>query len=164
MLINASEVSFLLAEYYLGAGNDAAARTAYELGINQSIDYYYYLRSISDDASQGTLTPTTQPEKDAYIASSDVSWAGAADNAAKLNLVATQKWIHYSVLQPIESWSELRRLKLPVLTFATDNTNAQTLPPNRWVYAADEATYNTDNYQAVKANDNFTTKIFWDVK
>lgn len=164
MLINASEVSFLLAEYYLGAGNDAAAKTAYETGINQSIDYYFWLRSISDDDSQGALTATNQGEKDAYIASSAISWAGAGDNAAKLNLIATQKWTNYSVLQPIESWTEIRRLKLPALTFVPDNTNAQTLPPNRWVYPSDEATYNAENYQAVKSIDNFTTKIFWDVK
>ncbi|MBS1576431.1 MAG: SusD/RagB family nutrient-binding outer membrane lipoprotein [Bacteroidetes bacterium] len=164
MLINAAEVSFLLAEYYLGAGNDAAAKTAYETGINQSIDYYYYLRTLSDDNTQGTLTPTTQTEKDAYIASSAISWDAAADNAAKLNLIATQKWTNYSVLQPIESWTEIRRLKLPALTFVPDNTNAQTLPPSRWVYPSDEATYNTENYQAVKANDNFKAKIFWDVK
>ena len=164
MLINAAEVSFLLAEYYLGAGDDAAAKAAYEQGINQSIDYYYWLRSVSDDASQGDLTPTTQGEKDAYIAGTDISWAAAADNAAKLNLIATQKWINYSVLQPIESWTEVRRLKLPAFTFVPDNTNAQTLPPNRWVYPSDESTYNADNYEAVKSKDNFTTKIFWDVK
>ncbi|MGC4036583.1 MAG: SusD/RagB family nutrient-binding outer membrane lipoprotein [Chitinophagaceae bacterium] len=164
MLINASEVSFLLAEYYLGAGNDAAARTAYEQGVNQSIDYYYWLRSISDDASQGALTATTQIEKDAYLATADVSWADAANNAAKLSLIATQKWINYNVLQPIENWTEVRRLKLPALTFVADNTNAQTMPPNRWVYPSDEITYNAENYQAVKATDNFNTKIFWDVK
>lgn len=164
MLINAAEVSFLLAEYYLGAGDDAAAKAAYEQGINQSIDYYYWLRSISDDASQGDLTPTTQVEKDAYIASPAINWSLAADNSAKLNLIATQKWIHYSVLQPIESWTEIRRLKLPALTFVPDNTNAQTLPPNRWVYPSDESTYNAANYETVKSKDNFMTKIFWDVK
>jgi hypothetical protein len=164
MLINASEVSFLLAEYYLGAGNDASAKTSYINGINQSIDYYYWLRTISDDASQPDLVPTTQAEKDAYIAGADISWDLAANNAAKLSRIATQKWINYSVLQPIESWTEIRRLKLPALTFVPDNTNAQTLPPNRWVYPSDESTYNSDNYNAVKSKDNFTTKIFWDVK
>jgi tetratricopeptide (TPR) repeat protein len=164
MLINAAEVSFLLAEYYLGAGDDANARASYEKGINQSIDYYYWLRTISDDASQGALTPTSPTEKNAYIASAPISWTLATTSAQKLSLIATQKWINYNVLQPIEGWTEYRRLKLPALTFLPDNTNAQTLPPNRWVYPSDEATYNATNYAAVKGKDNFTSKIFWDVK
>jgi hypothetical protein len=37
-------------------------------------------------------------------------------------------------------------------------------PPSRWIYPTEEQTYNSANYQAVKANDTFTAKIFWDVK
>ena len=163
MLINAAEVSFLLAEYYLNAGDDASAKTAYQTGIGQSIDYYFWLRTISDDNSQAALVPVTTIEKDAYISSNEINWDIAADKAAKLNLIAVQKWTNFNVMQPLENWAEIRRLKLPSLLFLPDNTNAQTLPPNRWVYPVDESTYNTKNYETVKANDNFTTKIFWDV-
>lgn len=160
MLINAAEVNFLLAEYYLESGNDASAKTAYERGINSSIDYYYWLRTISND-NTNTLTPTTTVEKNAYIASAGAAWAGT--DAEKLSKIATQKWIHYSVLQPIENWSELRRLKLPALIFVAD-VGVQTLPPNRWVLPSNEITFNADNYSAVSSTDNLTTKIFWDVK
>lgn len=163
VLINAAEVSFLLAEYYLNANNDAAAKAAYEKGITQSIDYYFWLRTISDNGTQ-VVTPTTDAEKAAYLSASGMSWSTATTSAAKLNLIATQKWIHYSVLQPLESWAEVRRLKLPALSFVQDNTNAQKLPPTRWLYPTNESTYNTTNYNAVKAKDNLTTKIFWDVK
>jgi len=37
------------------------------------------------------------------------------------------------------------------------------LPPYRWTIPSNEITYNP-NYSAVKAQDNLTTKIFWDVK
>lgn len=163
MLINAAEVSFLLAEYYLKAGNDAAAKTAYENGIGYSIDYYFSLRAISDNSESPALVPTDNTEKTAYINSNGIKWGNATTTAAKMKLIAIQKWTNYSVLQPLESWAEIRRTKLPVLNFQVDNTNAQTLPPVRWFYPSSENTYNTTNYQAVSAKDKLTTKIFWDV-
>lgn len=164
MLVSASEINFLLAEYYLNAGNNTAAKAAYENGINQSVDYYFWVRTLSDDNSQGALTAVTATEKSTLLRQANVDWDLAASNTAKLTLIATQKWINFSVLEPIESWSEIRRLKLPALTFTADNTNVQTMPPSRWVYPANEVAYNPDNYASVQANDKLTTKLFWDVK
>lgn len=164
MLMTASEVSFLLAEYYLKAGNAASAKTAYENGISQSIEYYYWLRTLSNDNTAGTLTPTNATEVNAYKISAGVNWALALTNADKLKLIATQKWLHYSVVQPTESWAEIRRLDAPVFNFETDNANPQKQPPFRWLYPASEQTYNTANYQAVQANDKLATKLFWDIQ
>ncbi|MCC6290385.1 MAG: SusD/RagB family nutrient-binding outer membrane lipoprotein [Chitinophagaceae bacterium] len=163
-LINAAEVSFLIAEAQLKAGNDGAAKTAYEKGISQSIEFYYWARTKSANSQSPALTPTNTTEINNYIASAAVSWTNAANEAAKLSLIATQKWIHYNVIQLPESWSERRRLDLPVLSFIPDNSSTQTLPPFRWAYVAGERTYNADNYAAVSSKDELTTKIFWDVK
>ena len=103
MLINAAEVNFLLAEYYLNLGNDGSAQSSYEAGINQSVDYYYWVRTLSNDNTSGPLTPTSTGEKNAYLASSGVSWADASTPDEKLNLIATQKWINYNVLEPVEA-------------------------------------------------------------
>lgn len=163
ILMNAAEVSFLVAEYYLKAGNDGAAKTAYNNGVSQSVKNYYEFRSLSNDNTAGDLTPLDEAEITAYLAKNAVSWDNATSADAKLALIATQKWIHYSVIQPYESWSEQRRLDLPALTFQADATNAQTLPPFRWIYTSNENTYNTENYNAVRANDKLTTRIFWDL-
>jgi hypothetical protein len=152
-----------LAEYYLKAGNDASAKAEYEAGVTQSINYYFWLRTLSNSTVSGPLTPLAPTEISAYLASPGVSWAGATTATDKLSRKATQKWINYSVLQPQEAWAELRRLKLPTLTFLQDN-GTQKLPPNRWLYPTNELTYNPANYQAVQSKDNLTTKIFWDVK
>jgi hypothetical protein len=161
ILITAAEVQYLLAEYYLKAGNDAAAKASYETGIEQSINYYYWLRTLSNNNTAGALTPTNATQINAYKSNATIVWSGVT--SAKLNLIATQKWLHYSVIQPLENWSEVRRLDLPALSFQTDNSSAQKTPPNRWLYPSAEATYNTANYQAVQAKDNLQTKIFWDV-
>lgn len=163
IFITAAEVSFLAAEYYLRNANNAAAKTAYETGIQQSIEYYYWLRSLSNNTESPALTPTNATEINAYKASAGVNWDNAATTADKLKLLATQKWIHYSVVQPVENWAEVRRLDAPTFSFETDNSNAQKQPPMRWVYPATEQTYNTANYEAVKAKDNLGTKLFWDL-
>jgi len=163
MLIDAAEVSFLLAEYYLNAGNDAASKSAYEAGITQSINYYYWLRSISNDNTAGALTPLGATEISNYLSNAGISWAGASTTAAKLNLIATQKWINYSVLQPMECWAELRRLKLPAMNFLPD-AGVQKLQPARWLYPTNEQTYNGANYASVQSKDNLTNKLFWDMK
>ncbi|UKJ05878.1 SusD/RagB family nutrient-binding outer membrane lipoprotein [Solitalea lacus] len=163
VLMNAAEVSFIACEAYLKAGNNAAAKTAYNDGIAKSIKFYYDLRALSNNNVAGTLTPTNDAEIAAYAAKPAVNWDLALTDNAKLQLIATQKWIHYSVVQPIESWSEIRRLNGPVFSFEMDNSSAQKQPPYRWLYAASEQTYNTENYSTVRAKDNLTTKIFWDV-
>jgi Starch-binding associating with outer membrane len=163
ILINAAEVSFLAAEAFLKAGNNGAAKTAYNEGISKSVKYYYALRAISKDNAAGTLTPTNDTEIGNYTTSTAVNWDNAATAADKLKLIAAQKWIHYSVIQLPENWAEVRRLDAPALNFLTDNSNQQKIPPTRWFYPGEEQTYNTANYEAVKAKDNLTTKLFWDV-
>lgn len=163
VLINAAEVYYLKSEYYLKKGDDALAKAAYNKGIEQSIKQYYLFRSVSNNNTSGELTPTDDDEINAYQNESSISWDNAIDDDAKLVLIATQKWLHYSIVQPIEGWSELRRLDALDFDFEVDNSNTQTLPPYRWLYATSEITYNTINYNEVKSKDNLTTKIFWDI-
>jgi hypothetical protein len=162
-LINAAEVNLLLAEYYSRSGNAATAKTLFEKAIRQSIEYYVRL---GDKADVTTWKPTSEPttaQIDAYILK--INFAGATTAAAQLQLIAFQKYIHYNIMQADESWAEQRRLKLPALTFVEDETNTvRKTPPTRWTYPTSESVYNTTNYNAVKANDNLSTKIFWDVK
>lgn len=163
VLINAAEVNFLKAEAYLNASNDAMAKASYEAAITQSVNYYYQIRSFSADAGTApTLVPLNAAEITAYLDKPAVKWANATTKVQKLALIATQKWIHFSIIQLNESWAEIRRLDMPGLSFKVDNANAQTLPPNRWFYPNSEVTSNSVNYQAVKGSDNLNTKVFWD--
>ncbi|WP_231463960.1 SusD/RagB family nutrient-binding outer membrane lipoprotein [Pedobacter sp. Leaf132] len=161
VLITAAEVNFLLSEYYLKANNDAMAKSTYEAGIKQSVNFYYWVRTVSNDNTAGALTATNDTEIGQYIAKPAIAWAGT--NAAKLALLANQKWLHYNVIEPIEGWAELRRLDLPALTYQVDNSSQQKQPPFRWVYPAQEISFNAANYAAVASKDNLTTKLFWDV-
>lgn len=164
VLINAAEVSFLKAEYYANAGKAAEAKTAYETGIKQSIEFYYNVRKISNNSTSPALTAYTTAEVDAYLAAPGIDFSLATTKDAQIALIANQKWLHFNVIQSLENWAEVRRLKSPALVFKVDAASSQTLPPARWIYPSSENVYNTANYNAVKANDNLTTKLFWDVK
>jgi hypothetical protein len=165
ILINAAEVNFLAAEYYLKAANLTAAKTAYETGIRQSVEYYYWIRSLSNDPTVAPPTPTDATEVNLYIASPGVNWNLALTPADKLKLIATQKWIHYSVVQPHESWAEVRRLDAPTFSFEVDAANnIAKQPPVRWIYPPSEVVYNKANYETVRSKDNLTTRVFWDIK
>lgn len=162
-LINAAEVNLILAEYYSRTGNTGSAKTYFEKAIRQSVEYYVRLGDKADDTTWKPTTEPTTAEIDAYIAT--INFAGATTPADQLKLIAFQKYIHYNMMQVDESWAEQRRLKLPALPFRDDETSSvRKTPPTRWTYPTSESVYNTANYNAVKANDNLSTKIFWDIK
>jgi hypothetical protein len=162
-LINAAEVNLILAEYYSRTGNAGSAKTYFEKAIRQSVEYYVRLGDKADVLDWKPTTEPTTAEVDAYIAT--INFAGAVTPADQLQLIAFQKYIHYNMMQVDESWTEQRRLKLPALPFREDETSSvRKTPPTRWTYPTSESVYNTVNYNAVKANDNLSTKIFWDIK
>jgi tetratricopeptide (TPR) repeat protein len=162
-LINAAEVNLILAEYYVRTGNAGSAKTYFEKAIRQSVEYYVRLGDKADDTTWKPTTEPTTAEIDAYIAA--INFAGATTPADQLKLIAFQKYIHYNVMQADESWAEQRRLQLPALSFLEDETSSvRKTPPTRWTYPTSESVNNAVNYSAVKANDNLSTKIFWDTK
>ncbi|WP_162340585.1 SusD/RagB family nutrient-binding outer membrane lipoprotein [Cyclobacterium salsum] len=162
MLINASQIHFMVAEYYLKEGQDAQAKEHYESGVRESIHYYEMLRGMSNNLISPEPMPITAAGIDTYLADADISWDAAAGDMEKMRLIAEQKWLHFNVVQPNENWAELRRIEMPDLVFWEDQSNQQSLPPNRWIYPGSEQTYNTENYQQVQPNDNLTRTLFWD--
>ncbi|AUD03232.1 SusD/RagB family nutrient-binding outer membrane lipoprotein [Spirosoma pollinicola] len=167
VLINAAQMNLIKAEYYLRTSNDASAKTAYETAIAQSVQFYNGILAITNATGvTGSDKPTAATDASiaAYIAGTGVNWSSATTSADKLKLIATQKWLHYNLVQPYENWADLRRLDYPTLSFQVDNANNQTLPPAKWTIPGNEITYNAANYAAVKSTDNLKTKIFWDVK
>jgi hypothetical protein len=159
IVMSAPEVNFLKAEAYeRWGGGDAKA--AYETAVRQSIAFYYYLNSLNT-TTRTPLTPPAADVVDTFLQSEQMNYTGATNE--KLAKIWVQKWVHFGFLQSIQSWSEYRRTKYPVLQFYPSALPGYELPPTRLVYPASETAYNT-NYASVKAKDLRTVKIFWDVK
>lgn len=163
VLINAAEVSFIKAEHLIKSGNDAAAKTAYEEGIKQSIEFYYAVRAGSNSSISGNPDQPSAAEISNLLESEPVNWDNASSQEEKIALIGMQKWLHFNIVQPYQNWAEVRRLGVPNLTFWVDNSSNQTTPPVRWEIPGEELTYNGANYEAVRSSDDLNNKIFWDV-
>jgi len=158
VILTAAEVSFMKAEAFerWGGGD---AKTAYETGIRQSIEFWFKVNNRSDYSAAKDPMPT-EAEIVTFLIKPGIMYG--TDN---LNKIATQKWIDFNIMSANQAWAELRRTKLPVLSFPTDGSSTiSPNVPNRLLYPSSERTLNAINYEAVKAEDNVTTKIFWDVK
>ena len=92
-----ANLQFLIAEAYLRfINNDAAAQAAYEAAIE------------ADFNAKGIAGYNN------FIAGSRVAWSGSND--AKLKLIYMQKWVALCYMDNMESWSEIRRTDVPVLS------------------------------------------------
>jgi Susd and RagB outer membrane lipoprotein len=84
-----------------------------------------------------------------------------ANEEDKMELLMQQKYIHLNIMAPFELWAELRRTRHPYLEPMTMSGKVMKPFPERLKYPLSAFQTNTDQYQKVKAEDNFTTPIFW---
>ena len=157
VLLTASEVQFLLAEHKLNGGNSTGAKENFENGIKESIAFQQSLRAVSNNALVAAAPAPTTAAINAYI--SKIGWG-----TSSLNLIATQKWLHFNIIQPTQNWAEVRRFDYPTFAFRVDNADLQKTAPLKWFLPQSEQAYNLENYNTVKDQDNVNTRLFWDVK
>lgn len=85
--------------------------------------------------------------------------AGGLEN--QMEILMQQKYIHLNIIEPYELWTELRRTRHPYLEPMTFSGKVMKPFPERLRYPLSASQTNPDNYLSVKAQDNFTTPIFW---
>lgn len=158
ILFSATETNLLLAEYYQKNGNSALAKTSFENSVKESVDLYRMIRSSSNDNTVAAPAAPTQTQINTYL--SNLDWDGANN---KIQLIATQKWIHFGIIQTVQAWSEIRRFDYPQFSFVVQNADIQKTVPVKFNLPPSEPVYNAANYEAAKAQDNVNTKVFWDV-
>lgn len=159
ILISAAEIHFYLAEYWLDQANAANAKASFEDGVRESIRQMVYIRSVSNDNSVPAPSAPNEATINNFI--NGLDWDGTAN---KMELIATQKWVHYNIIQPLENWAEVRRLDYPTFNFRIDASDIQQQVPVRWTIPPSELNYNSTNYEQVRANDNLNTRLFWDLQ
>jgi hypothetical protein len=163
IVFTAAEANFLKAEAYeRWGGGDAKA--AYEKGVKQSILFYWSVNNSGRKKKENFYGVKEPMPTDAAIAAYLLNPI-VAYGTNNLEKIATQKWIDFGVVMANQAWAEYRRTKFPVLNFPTDASSVLSPnPPNRLLYPTTEVSLNATNYAAVKAGDNPSTKVFWDVK
>lgn len=165
--ITASDVYFLLAEArsrnLIGWGS---AEEFYNKGIVLSVQEYfdYYKNSTEKSLKDADIAATDVSESTllSWIASSSYKF----DQRKALEQIATQKWMHFGILQPWENWTEYRRTDLPVLLDDKENGVLlnQGKAPVRFLYPANEMSMNAQNYATVSDQNYPDKKLWWDVK
>jgi hypothetical protein len=154
-VMTAAEVSFLKSEAYIRGWAAGDAKAAYDNGLRLSVEMYYATYNGNGLAPDVALPPPSAV--DSFINDSTVVYNGT------LERIAIQKWIHFGIVQPYEAWAELRRTDYPVLP--PDMLGGRTLPRTvRLIYPSTEVINNRQSYEAVRAKDTPTTRVWWDVR
>ena len=148
-LMPSFESMFLQAEAVARGWLSGNAKDAYEAAVTESFVWL----GVED---------ATNAAKD-YLANIDIAmWANAGSSALdQAKFIAYQKYMALCGIDPVEAWSDLRRLDMiPDKDYLSENTTFNSLPV-RILYPQSEYTTNGANVRAQGDINIFTSKIFW---
>lgn len=134
------------------------AESYFKQGVQASVDLYY-----AENAKSVFRAAVAQPDASAYIAN---LWTNATD---KLEAICNQRWLHFSFLQPEQTYSEVRRTGFPKLEFRDFSSDANytiPLPMDRIIYPSNETTNNLDNMneaisRLANPSKEWNNALFW---
>ena len=181
--MNAAEVNFLLAEYWLRmAGDNAQARQYYEDGIRLSFEERGASGAetyIADNTSMPDIytDPLGANSYTRRMSECKIAWDAAGDLETNLEQIITQKWIAIFPLGT-EAWCEYRRTGYPKLLPAVQNLGPDNVDLNhharRLTYPVEEYSSNGSNVNeavgilnsesADGSGDSMSTRVWWDCK
>lgn len=107
--------------------------------------------------------PNAKQQASDYYSTVDIAnWANAGASALdQAKFITYQKYIALCGIDPVESWSDLRRLNMiPDKGYISQNTTRTSIPI-RLLYPQSEYTTNGDNVRAEGNISQFDSKIFW---
>jgi hypothetical protein len=169
--VSPSEVHLLLAE--AGARNaDLGINVSaeYRKAISTSIDWYYALNNgnkyseTSVPDIKAKIIPGSQYPKPAQAAIDafldyKVGLFTAKSKDDKIKEIFNQKFAHLNYLNPMEIWSEARRLQKEYGILAPRSSKVKWM--ERFYYPASEAQTNPDNFAKVAAKNDALTPVWW---
>ena len=148
VIIGAFESLFLQAEAVERGYIPGKAEGLYKSAVEQSFEL---LDVASADSSADT-----------YISQANNANVNYATSANKLKTLITQKWAACNTIDPLESYSDWRRLGIPTDLPVSNYPGSQaTHIPYRFVYPTSETSYNSNAVASAGSIDPLTSKIFW---
>ncbi len=151
-IMTSFESMFLTAEAIARGWLPGTAQTAYEAAVTESFVWL----GVPDANTAAT----------AYLASPAGSWATNAGvtAASQATFITYQKYLANTMIDPLESYSDLRRLNM-----LTDDSYISEAPgkisntlPVRLLYPQSELTTNGTNVNKQGTINAFTSKLFWE--
>lgn len=147
-ILSSVESMFLQAEAIQRGWLPGSAQAAYESAVRESFKWLG--------------VPNATSAADAYLASAtNADWASASN---KVSLIVSQKYIALCGIDPLEAWSDHRRLGVPAVStiISADPVKISNVLPVRLLYPASEYAVNSANVLAQGSINQFTSFIFWD--
>ena len=143
------EAAFLIAEATTRGWISGDARTAYTLAVRESFSWL------------GVPNATTVADNYLLGLNARVAWPAAGTLADRLAVIAWQKYIALNGIGILETWNDIRRLKVvaPALSIAPERAGNPI--PSRLLYPTSEYNYNTANVKAEGTISQFTSRVFW---
>lgn len=144
------EAMFLRAEAVARGWISGDAKIAYENAVKESFNWL----GVTDAATAAST----------YLAStnSKIAWPATPTLATMLEVIAWQKYIALNGTNMLETWNDVRRLKVvqPALSVAPERGNNPI--PVRLLYPSSEYSYNANAVKGEGSINQFTSKVFWD--
>lgn len=165
--MTAAETYLCLAEAAHKNLISGSAEEYYNKGVILSVQNYYDYYANSTAESKYRMYEITSSEvTDAALSDWLASSTMKFNSSNALQQIATQKWLHLNYIQAYETWAEARRSDLGILVDDKEGgvlLNKENMPV-RLLLPANEASMNTDNYNAQAEYNKPHVRLWWDVK
>jgi hypothetical protein len=155
ILISSWQSEFLQAEAVQRGLLPGSAQALYEQAIT---DNFAWL-NVFTNGDTGVVNTTYWANKYKAQAIANVGWA--ASSADPLGAILTQKYISECFTDPLESWTDYRRLGYPKDLPYTNNPSRIYAYPDRFIYPQIEYNTNAANVNAEGTITPVSPKIFW---
>lgn len=139
-----AEQNFIIAEAIVRGWAPGTAKTYYDQGIKQSMNFI--VTYTPDDVKYHNGRKMTPAYIDSYVAGTYVAFS--ASPAAQLKQIWMQKYLTYFMQYSYDAYYDYRRNgypELPVNPSTNTNPDDKTKIPVRYLYPGDEYTYNLTN-------------------
>jgi hypothetical protein len=148
-ILTSVESLFLKAEAVARGWLPGNAQDAYEEAVLESFDWL------------GVADADTEAQN--YLTTASADWANSGATAdSKAKFIVAQKYIALTGINPLEAWSDWRRLGVPSnIPLSVNPARGSRTVPVRLIYPAAEYAVNAANVQA-QGNIDAYSKIFWD--
>jgi len=143
------EAAFLVAEATTRGWLTGDAEAVYKAAVTESF-VWLGVTNASNTAANYLATANTL-----------ITWPATGNVSDKLKVLAWQKYIALNGIGILETWNDIRRLKIvsPALSVAPERGSNQI--PVRLLYPSSEYNYNAGNVNAEGTISQFTSKVFW---
>jgi hypothetical protein len=177
-ILTSVESMFLEAEAIARGWITGDAEKAYKAAVTESFIFLKVANSKKKasmgipEAVDSVVTPQVQAQYylDSLVVDNEAvthySTVAGGSVTDKVKFIAFQKYLALCGIDPLEAWSDIRRLGPDLIPegYLTANPGAiSNTIPVRLLYPQDEYTANSNNANAEGTINQFTSRIFWDV-